>query len=242
MVNNAMRSAIERSVEIGYADLTHDEKESIDRIKFACALLSRRERSGSPTDLITDLSVAIAHELRRSTRGHTVDAALVRLNDAICQQERDGGAGHTLVLIPHDPAEPVRVSLDGKPVDVSIERATEVAFIARTGEKPPKTTDGEWFLVPGSTGVRARALIPPGGEVGIYLLEFAPAGEIHVHKRKNEESLYVVAGAGHVYTTAERELLPGDAARIASGAYHSVTAGHGGMTLVSVARPDWSAT
>lgn len=173
---------------------------------------------------------------------NSVDHSLMRLNDAICQRERDGGAGHTLVLVPHDPAEPVRVSLDGKPVDVSIERAIEVAFIARTGEKPPKTTDGEWFPVPGSTGVRARALVPPGGMVGVYLLEFAPAGEIAVHKHDNDESLYVVSGHGYVYVTTERELLPGNGSLIAAGLYHSVTASRDGMTLISVARPDWSAT
>lgn len=47
-----------------------------------------------------------------------IDRALRQLNDALCSYERNVGSGHTLLLIPHLSTLPVRVSLDGKPVDL----------------------------------------------------------------------------------------------------------------------------
>lgn len=174
---------------------------------------------------------------------NSVDHSLMRLNDAICQRERDGGAGHTLVLVPHDPAEPVRVSLDGKPVDVSIERAIEVAFIARTGAKPAEASESvEWFPVPGSTGVRARALVPPGGKVGVYLLEFEPGGRIDVHKHPQAESIFVQWGDGVIDTGKTTRLIPGEGNHIHSNTFHAIVAGPAGMKAIVTAVPDWSAT
>lgn len=249
MVQKAMRSEIERHYDLSYSDLTAEETASVDRIKSGYALLSRRERAGSPTDVIMDLSVAIASELRRSAQIATTEQgqpsvghALVRLNDAICQRERDGGAGHTLVLIPNDPAERVSVSLDGKPVDVSIERAIEVAFIARTGTNCAPAPADEWFPVPGATGVRARALIPPGGKVGVYLLEFEPGGKIDVHKHPQTESLFVQSGFGTIDTGKTNNLVSGEVNYVGAHTYHAIVAGSEGMKLISVATPDWSAT
>lgn len=45
-----------------------------------------------------------------------IEAALVRLNDAICMFERGSFQEFTLALIPHNPDLPMHVSLNGKPV------------------------------------------------------------------------------------------------------------------------------
>lgn len=59
---------LEASVGIRGVDLTREEREAIDRIKRATSLLSDRERNGSLSDVVTDLGVAIAAELRRAER------------------------------------------------------------------------------------------------------------------------------------------------------------------------------
>lgn len=56
---------------------------------------------------------------------------LLRLDDAICERERDAGRGHTLILIPHDRREEVHISLDGKPVAASIDEAVRTALALR---------------------------------------------------------------------------------------------------------------
>jgi hypothetical protein len=61
-------TAIEAYYRIRHADLTGEERNAVDRIKRAFGLLSLREQEGSRTDVITDLGVAIAAELRRVTR------------------------------------------------------------------------------------------------------------------------------------------------------------------------------
>lgn len=44
-----------------------------------------------------------------------VEAAYIRLNDALCSWERATDRGATLILIPHMPDEDIQVSIDGKP-------------------------------------------------------------------------------------------------------------------------------
>jgi hypothetical protein len=45
-----------------------------------------------------------------------VEQALIRLNDAICEFERQTGRDYTLILVPHQLDEECHVSLNGKPV------------------------------------------------------------------------------------------------------------------------------
>lgn len=56
---------------------------------------------------------------------------LLSLEDTICELERAAGRGHTLILIPHDPREEVHISRDGKPVDISISLAVDLALVER---------------------------------------------------------------------------------------------------------------
>lgn len=62
-----------------------------------------------------------------------IEIAWRRLNDAICQWERETGRSYTAILVPHSDDEPVKMTLDGKPVLVSVtpERALEVAMASR---------------------------------------------------------------------------------------------------------------
>lgn len=70
-------SVLEDAIGIKYSDLTHEEREAIDRIKIAFSLLTPQERRGSATDIITDLSVAIVAEMRLAAE-EAVDAAMAR--------------------------------------------------------------------------------------------------------------------------------------------------------------------
>lgn len=56
---------------------------------------------------------------------------LMQLEDAICERERGGAPGYTLILIPHDRAEDVHVSRDGKPTEISIALAVDLALVER---------------------------------------------------------------------------------------------------------------
>jgi hypothetical protein len=58
------QSELERLVGINYADLTQQEREAVGGIKSRFYDLSQREKTGSPIDIITDLSVAIVAEIR----------------------------------------------------------------------------------------------------------------------------------------------------------------------------------
>jgi hypothetical protein len=70
--------SLERSVGIRYAEVTPDERRAVDRIKSGYWHMSRRERLGSPSDIVMDLSVAIAAELRRERQAGAVqERALV---------------------------------------------------------------------------------------------------------------------------------------------------------------------
>jgi len=44
------------------------------------------------------------------------DAALVRLNDALCSFERSTGRGYVLILVPEMPDEKIHISQNGKPL------------------------------------------------------------------------------------------------------------------------------
>ncbi len=66
-MNGEKVDEIEYKSGVRYADITPEEREAVARIKSAVHLLSRRERNGSPTDLIEDLSVAIVAELRMAS-------------------------------------------------------------------------------------------------------------------------------------------------------------------------------
>lgn len=52
---------------------------------------------------------------------------LLHLEDAICEHERAGAPSYTLLLIPHDARDAVHISRDGKPADISIALAIELA-------------------------------------------------------------------------------------------------------------------
>ncbi len=71
--------------------------------------------------------------------GWSIELPLLRLNEVICEAERAGGAGHTVLVIPHDPREPVAISLDGKPIShpESPERVVSVAMMMRNVEAGP---------------------------------------------------------------------------------------------------------
>jgi len=56
-----------------------------------------------------------------------IRAGLLHLEDAICEHERGGHPGYTLILIPRDRRENVHISIDGKPVALSIAFAVELA-------------------------------------------------------------------------------------------------------------------
>lgn len=45
-----------------------------------------------------------------------VDAALIRLLDALCEWERNSGRHSTLILIPHCSDEKTVIAQDGKPI------------------------------------------------------------------------------------------------------------------------------
>ncbi len=75
-------SELEDYIGIKNTDLTRDEKEAVDRIKRAYYLLTTRERHGSPTDIIMDLSVAIACELRL-VRAETVRQTLLAFEEHV---------------------------------------------------------------------------------------------------------------------------------------------------------------
>lgn len=59
-------SKLEREVGIMYATLTDEERRAIDRIKQRYDDLTPREKAGSRTDVIMDLSVAIVAEIRKA--------------------------------------------------------------------------------------------------------------------------------------------------------------------------------
>jgi len=63
------------------------------------------------------------------------EAALVRLNDALCSFERATGREYTLILIPESSDEPIHVSLSGKPYPHTspedVQGALELAFVRR---------------------------------------------------------------------------------------------------------------
>lgn len=63
-------SKLEREVGIMYADLTDDERRAVDRIRRRYDDMTMREKGGSPTDIIMDLSVAIVAELRKAQKDH----------------------------------------------------------------------------------------------------------------------------------------------------------------------------
>lgn len=56
---------LEAQIGICYKDLTNEEKAAVDRIKSSYYDLNSREKQGSPTDIIVDLSVAIVNEMRQ---------------------------------------------------------------------------------------------------------------------------------------------------------------------------------
>ncbi|MFH0987892.1 MAG: hypothetical protein V1763_00800 [Parcubacteria group bacterium] len=45
-----------------------------------------------------------------------VETALIRLNDLLCEDERNAGSHTVLLLIPLNPNEPIHMSQDGKPL------------------------------------------------------------------------------------------------------------------------------
>ncbi|MGE5203012.1 MAG: hypothetical protein ACM3O6_13205 [Acidobacteriota bacterium] len=58
---------------------------------------------------------------------------LLQLEDEICEHERGGARGYTLILIPCSPREPVHISVDGKPVSCDIDFAIGDAMATRAG-------------------------------------------------------------------------------------------------------------
>lgn len=44
------------------------------------------------------------------------ETALVRLNDELCEFERQTGREYTLILVPHSPDEEIHLSQSGKPL------------------------------------------------------------------------------------------------------------------------------
>jgi hypothetical protein len=69
-----------------------------------------------------------------------VNRAIIELLDALCQWERGSGNGSTLLLIPHNPEEPLVLAVDGKPVSQSAHArgaacATNLFHLAFTNRK-----------------------------------------------------------------------------------------------------------
>lgn len=120
-----------------------------------------------------------------------------------------------------------------------VDRVVEAQAGQKIAEVPYRS---EWFPVPGSTGVRARALVPPGGKVGVYLLEFEPGGKIDVHKHTQAESIFVQWGDGVIDTGKTTRLIPGEVNHIYSNTFHALVAGPAGMKAIVTAVPDWGAT
>ena len=60
-----------------------------------------------------------------------IEAALLKLNDAICSHERETKCEYTLLLLPHTWMEPVIVSVDGKPTDAEPQVVLDLAVRAR---------------------------------------------------------------------------------------------------------------
>lgn len=69
-----------------------------------------------------------------------IERKLVELNDAICYHERMAGMGYTVIVVPHDITQPVRVSMNGTPIARDPERALELALAARNAD----TDENAW--------------------------------------------------------------------------------------------------
>lgn len=67
-------SAVERTAGIRYSETTPKERAAVDRIKSAYHDLTLREKNGSHTDVITDLTVAIVAEMRRAAHDGFAEA------------------------------------------------------------------------------------------------------------------------------------------------------------------------
>ena len=61
---------------------------------------------------------------------------LLQLEDAICEHERAGAPGYTLILIPCTEVEPVHISIGGKPANCSIDFAIGDAMAERLVGRP----------------------------------------------------------------------------------------------------------
>ena len=64
-----------------------------------------------------------------------IDTAYRNLERAICSFERATSRNYTLALIPHNETEPVRLSLDGKPVTLSSGTSPEQVIALAFGER-----------------------------------------------------------------------------------------------------------
>jgi hypothetical protein len=62
--------------------------------------------------------------------------ALLRLNDAACNDERGSGVEYTVIVIPHDPKEEIEISVNGKPTTAPT-LAQAVAFATMDRSEPP---------------------------------------------------------------------------------------------------------
>lgn len=80
---------IEFYAGIRYGEVTIDEKAAIDRIKYSVQLLTIAERNGSLADIITDLSVVIAIELRRAAKKKS-DEIYSKLGQGLQEDHLDG--------------------------------------------------------------------------------------------------------------------------------------------------------
>ncbi len=84
-----------------------------------------------------------------------------------------------------------------------------------------------------------------GERITLALVELAPDAEVPGHQHENEQMGMVVEGSV-TFTVGDetRQLGPGGTWRIPSNAWHQVTTGSGGATVIDIFAPtraDWAA-
>jgi hypothetical protein len=77
-------------------------------------------------------------------RDPEVNQAIIRLLDALCMWERHCGRRSTLLLIPHEPDEPLFIAQDGKPLpsdQINAALADQI-YVAAFRERKAKLMSG----------------------------------------------------------------------------------------------------